>query len=224
MRTSMIVLLILACFTTALSKDACARAREGDKTLSLGMNYLTWSKQSQRVCDGNGNDCVVYNDVTRWNLGGGISGGYLISDLLEVGISARAFLDSQTDDYVPAIDRANGKSSVWGLSGSGYVKLHLVSSETLVPFVAGGIGLGLQGATEEIVGTELKNDSGYGIFELFASGGVDYYIAEKYAISGFLNISRIGEAEDPNTDSGEDEMYSAGTWVIGFGLGISTYF
>ena len=38
--------------------------------------------------------------------------------------------------------------------------------------------------------------SGAAAIFLFAEGGIDYYIAEKYAISGFLGIPRAGYAAD----------------------------
>jgi hypothetical protein len=222
MRFNVVALLLIAGVMSWTPHEADARAVKGDKTLGLGMNYISWSKYSHQICDGEGNNCTTTYNTTTLNIGEGLSGGYLITDLLEIGIGIGTSQYSSETKPVPATPDNNSKYSRLDLSGIGYVELHLGSNATLVPFVGGGLGLGIDWQTDNF--SNVETHSGFRTFELFANGGIDYYIGDKYAIECSLGITHSGEAFDSDTRIKTDGIDKSGSWTIGFGLGISTYF
>jgi hypothetical protein len=222
MRLNIVVLLLVAGVMSWIPQEAGARAVKGDKTLELGSNFVSWSKHSDQTCDGAGNNCKTTANTTILNVGAGLSGGYLLTDLLEIGIGIGFSRYSSDNKPVPASPDDNYEFSTWGLDGNGYMKLHFGSDATLVPFAAGGLGLGMNWTTDDF--SNVKTRSSSGMLELFAEGGVDWYIGEKYAITGSLGITGTGGAYDFNTKSESDNIRTIRGWTIGFGLGISTYF
>ena len=61
-------------------------------------------------------------------------------------------------------------------------------------------------------------------FLIFGEGGIDYYVADKYAITGSLTAGYRGWAWDSNTDSDDNPIYGSSTWFMRVGLGVATYF
>lgn len=220
MRFSFIVLMLVVGLVGWNPQEAGARPKQGDKTLNLSTNHFTWTKISERACDGNGENCQDTGETTSTSIGLGLSGGYLLTDLIEVGIGVG--LTRTSSKYEPNAPSAATKNSDWDLPANGYMKLHLGSDEKMVPFVAGGLGLDMMWSKYE--SGQTTQHSGAAEIFIFAEGGIDYYIAEKYAISGFLGITRAGFAEDDDTKSDLNPIYGHGIWTISLGLGITTYF
>lgn len=231
MRLTLLVLILIAVMISVNPYEAGARPKEGDMTLNIGMTDFTYSSTTEQVCDEDGDNCEDIGTCKDWHLGAGMRGGYLLTDMIEGGLGFG--LHRYSSKYEPEPDWGyDHESSGWVLSGMGYGKLHLGSSEKTVPFIAGGLGLDLIWSTwksEQFYYPMLSADddevsSSEATFTLFAEGGIDYYLADKYAINGSLRISRVGWASDSDTDNDENYIYGEGIWVIRVGFGLSTYF
>ncbi len=219
------VLLILVFAVTCLGLDqADARPVEGNRTLNLGVNRFSYTSSTDKVCDGDGDNCSDIGKTTYWDLGLGLDGGYMLTDMLELGLGAAIVKTSQKWD--PEDEYSYGlTSSSWMLSGHPYLKVHLGSGPKVVPFFAGGLGLDLEWDKTEYDNSEFDDSKGMGTaFTLFAQGGVDYYLADKYGISGSLIIRRTGDAWDYDTDDDDNNIMASGVWSIRIGLGVATYY
>ena len=229
MRLTLLVLILVIAMISVNPYEAGARPKEGDKTLNIGMTDFTYSSATEQICDDDGDDCEDTGTCKDWHLGVGMRGGYLLTDMIEGGLGFG--LHRYSSKYEPEDDwDYESEISGWVLSGMGYGKLHLGSSEKTVPFIAGGLGLdlGWQTYKSDYFYATLSDDdetsSSEATFTLFAEGGIDYYLTDKYAINGSLRISRIGWAYDHDTDDDDNSIYADGVWVIRVGFGLSTYF
>lgn len=232
MRLVSVVLVLVFAGVCLTALEAGARPVKGNKTVSLEMTGFSYDSITERQCDGDGSDCDKIGKATEWDLGIGMSGGYLLTDMIELGISAGLNRSS----YHREDEDTDGEAeySDWGLTGHGYGKLHLGSAPKVVPFLAGGIGLDLTwGRQEETYGydflaygplADYETDTGTLAFNMFAEGGIDYYIGDKYAITGSLRVSYSGFAWDWDTDTEENDIYGQGIWSMRVGLGVATYF
>ena len=232
MRLTLFVLILIAAMISVNPYEAGARPKEGDKTLTIGMTDFTYSSTTEQECDDDGNNCEDTGTCKDWHLGVGMRGGYLLTDMIEAGLGFGVHRTSYK--YEPEDNEwdYDYESTGWILTGMGYGKLHLGSSEKTVPFIAGGLGLDLAWSTYKseypyyvtLSTDDYEVSSSQATFTLFAEAGIDYYLADKYAINGSLRISRIGWAADPDTDDDDNHIYAEGTWVIRVGFGLSTYF
>jgi hypothetical protein len=231
MRLTLLVLILIVVMISVNPYEAGARPKEGDKTLNIGMTDFTYSSATEQECDDDGGNCEDTGTCKDWHLGVGMRGGYLLTDMIEGGLGFG--LHRYSSKYESEDEWSyDSESSGWVLTGMGYGKLHLGSSEKTVPFIAGGLGLDLVWAKykyEHYYYPMLSDDddevsSSEATFTLFAEGGIDYYLTDKYAINGSLRISRIGWAGDPDTDDDDNNIYAEGVWVIRVGFGLSTYF
>jgi hypothetical protein len=229
MRLSLLVLILVLTVACVSPYEAGARPKAGDKTLSIGMTDFTYTTGSWDECDGDGDNCETYADFTDMHIGVGATGGYLFTDMLEVGMGIAIHRYSTDVDY-ESIYHGDYTYSEWMFGGLGYGKVHLGGSPTMVPFIAGGLELDLwwdEYDPDYAYYATLDDDKVNGsaaLLVFFAEFGVDYYIAEKYGISGSLRITRSGFACDDDTDDDDNPIEASGRWDIRLGLGISTYF
>lgn len=197
-----------------------ARAVAGDKTLSLGATGLSFSRETYKLNDSDGN---VISDVakgTTMHLGVGGSGGYLLSDMIELGVNLG--IDYGRSTYEPT-GGLESKQSNTGFSGGGYGKIRLGTDPKMAPFAYAGLGLRIDGWNSKATPIASENNSGAAVFQIFLGAGIEYYVAEKYALTAGVSLMRTGEAQDTNTDV-DNNLYSTGTTTVGLGLGVSTYF
>jgi hypothetical protein len=222
MRSSIVVVMLVVGIVCSNSHEAGSRPMKGDKTLGLGMNEITYSKYSWQECDGKGEHCGDPERASETRLGLGLTGGYLLTDLFEVGLGAGLGLSSyrlKRPDYDYVMRSLN-----WSYSGQAYGRLHFGSGRKLVPFLGGGVRFDMTRARQ-------KSGDGHGdrhgfSKNLWLSGeaGVAYYVAPKYALTTSLGITRVGWYSDDNTDDDYNRTYTQSNLEIRIGLGVSTYF
>jgi hypothetical protein len=222
MRFVLVILMLAVGVACWNPHEVNARPVKGNKTLSLSMNQFSWSKTTYQTRDHDGNNRTDEAEGTSLALGLGASGGYLLTDMIELGIGA-SFVTA-ADKYVPNdLPNTESKLSSRTLQGHAYGKVHLGSSKKLVPFASGELGLMVTGYTAKYEGYAELHKSRTA-FWLSGKGGIDYYVADKYAITGCLGIARGGTTLDSNTKSDQNPLYGTGGWTIDLGLGITTYF
>jgi hypothetical protein len=223
MRLTFAVLILVFTVTLLSPYRADARPVQGSRTINLGMTGFSYNSSTLESCDSDGDDCSDLGKTTSWDLGVGLEGGYLLTDLLELGL--RAGMVRSSSDWDPRGSSYGEKESSWMLTGHGYGKLHLGDDPKTVPFLAGGLGLDLSWDKIEYDAPGYEDDkTAWAKFTMFVEGGVDYYLADKYGISGSVIISRSGEAMDYDTDDDDNNIIGAGTWSIRVGLGVAAYY
>ncbi len=219
---AVVMVLLLA---LALAAPADARPKQGDKTLNLNLTELRFATGTEQACNEDGEDCEDVADVSSFDLGLGGSGGYMFTDLFEAGLSLNLGLASTTSE--PSEGSAwKNENSETRFGGGVYGKVHLGSSPTMVPYLAGGLGLGMVvGKDEETIGT-VKGEREYGraVFDVYAQAGVAYYVAEKYGITASATVTRLGRGSDSDTEDDDNGTSAYGEFSVRIGLGLSTYF
>jgi hypothetical protein len=186
------------------------------------MNQFTYSTNSWQQCDGDGEHCEDFETSSTTSFGLGLTGGYLLTDMVELGLgaglglSSSKFKNRQSDYEI--------KSSDWSFSGQAYGKLHFGSDPKLVPFLGGGASLDVTRSNVKYGGSSKGLHGSSATLWLSGDAGVDYYVAPKYAITGSLGIAHTSWASDDNTNNGHNTIYAQSNWTLRIGLGVSTYF
>ena len=218
LRRHAIVFALLLVGTWAKPPAASARPVRGDKTLRLYFSGFSYGRSKPKLCDSNGDHCVEIGKYTYWTLQADPSCGYLLSDLIELGIGLQVGHQSSSGSS----GATESETSTTSLFGDAYGKLHLGSDPRIVPFLEAGGGLGFQRSKATMVSQQQK--SGSASLDLFMAGGIDYYLAEKYALTGSVTLSGNLGAFDSNTDDKNNSITESSSWSVGIGLGVATYF
>jgi hypothetical protein len=222
-----IALVLLSLGVGASPSPADGRPVQGDKTISLTVTGFSYSHTTPRQCNADGDGCVDIGKHTSWSLGVKPSLGYLFSNAVELGMGLGVQWMKLTSEYAGST-RPTTQTIVNDLVGASlYGRLHLGSSTRTVPFLEAGGGWDLQRenlSQQETSMPRQEIERTYNSFRGYAAGGIDFYLAQKYAITGMLSVNRSTAAVDsqPNSDLNPIEKDSA--WGIALGFGIRAYF
>ena len=102
------LILVLAVACLGLDR-ADARPVEGSRTLNLGVNRFSCISTTEEICDSDGDNCDDTGKRTYWDLGLGLDGGYMLSDMLEIGLGAA--IVRTTEDWDPEGSYGDTKES-----------------------------------------------------------------------------------------------------------------
>lgn len=217
------ILLLLA---LSLAATADARPKQGDKTLDLGMTGFSWASGTEQACNEDGEDCEDTVDVSRMAIGLGGSAGYMLTDLFEAGLGLHLDYGKTTRESAVSGFDFEVEDTATNFGGGVYAKVHLGSSPTMVPFLAGGLGLDITGDKSKDVGKADDDEvtSGLAAFRVHLEGGFAYYVGEKYGITASARLVRLARAYDADTDDDDNDTSAYGEMSVRVGLGLTTYF
>lgn len=188
------------------------------------MNQLSYGRDNYDRCDGSGNQCEDHRKETHWSVGVGGAGGYLLTDLVEVGGVEMLRAGFKTEH---AQTNFTSESPYWSVSVSGYGKLHFDIGSRFVPYVSAGGGWRYAQDEYQSGGSDVYEDK-YSGFLMFGAGGVQFFVEEKYAIYCFTRFTYEFESSDHDINttsvfvSDYDEKLRG--YALIFGLGVMTYF
>jgi hypothetical protein len=202
-----------------------ARPKQGDATIGISATHLGLSNGTVNRCNSDGDDCEETAEYTDLNIGIGCSGGYLLTDLFEAGVGFAVYGSSHDRDYRSG-SRVETNST--RLYGEFYGKLNLGSDETIVPFLRGWSGLSLWSSEykdqDPNSGDTYENKRSEVTIRIYSNAGLDYYLAEHYALSGYLFLGLEADWIDPQADDDDSGLFRETRRDIGIGFGLSTYF
>ncbi len=76
----------------------------------------------------------------------------------------------------------------------------------------------------EVAKLTSEQKSGSATLNLFAAVGIDYYLAERFAVSARLRFGVRATGTDPDTDDDDSATTKTSSRRVGLRLGVSTYF
>ncbi len=118
--------------------DVASQPKQGDKSIGLSFNRITFGHETAEMCDSTGNQCNEENETTNWSIGIGLWAGYLLTDLIEVGGGIGFSKHQSRTEYTDSENWSENPYS--SINVSGYSKLHFSFGSKVVPFVRAGGG------------------------------------------------------------------------------------